>query len=476
MTPPAINEVRRTKVPHTDVVTCVPLEPLTPACFNSAHKLKRVSLSFLVLNAAASSMSKPRLMFEPYAHALNDTELHRCWNCLVESTTSLSRCSGCKTAHFCSKQCLLNGWPDHKPECKAFKASKTVPAKSVRMLGRICTRYLLDVKNPEKMDVTRPITALCSHIDDIKNDENAMQRYFDTAAKLKQFYAKKYLPDDTIIFWLDCICQINTVAIQTGDNRKSIGTGLYLGFSAYDHSCIPNALYFFKGSKVEIILLDEALDIHDTSKVFIEYVDLLQPRKSRREQLKGRWYFECECERCSKDSDVLNVVRCGCGISVPIAHKACGCGEKLNTKESSRAISQISKMLDNAPQSLGNLDKIITETNTELAKVLPPENVNLCRLYREITNNLLNSGASAAKVVSFCENAQPGLDLCFPKYHTVLTHHQIALSGLLSQVGREKDSLIAIVSAVEAIRAVNGDGVTGTYEQFYRWVFGTVDR
>jgi splicing suppressor protein 51 len=46
-----------------------------------------------------------------------------CFSCFKypDSTTSLSRCAGCKRVSYCSPACQKENWKDHKKSCKILK-------------------------------------------------------------------------------------------------------------------------------------------------------------------------------------------------------------------------------------------------------------------------------------------------------------------------------------------------------------------
>lgn len=105
---------------------------------------------------------------------------------------------------------------------------------------------------------------------------------------------------------------------------NSIGTGIYLGVSVTDHSCIPNAVATFDGttlhirtiadlpsvdwSKVNIFFEFNALCYRSViaisnlqlllNQIFISYVDLMDTTETRRHDLEKNYYFLCKCERC----------------------------------------------------------------------------------------------------------------------------------------------------------------------------------
>lgn len=97
------------------------------------------------------------------------------------------------------------------------------------------------------------------------------------------------------------------------DEMNSIGTGIYLAASVMDHNCRPNALATFDGTTIQIRLLEDYTNKDgevDISKIFISYIDLMDPTDVRRRQLSSQYYFDCNCQRC-KDVDELNLMNAG---------------------------------------------------------------------------------------------------------------------------------------------------------------------
>ena len=72
------------------------------------------------------------LKAEPFAFVIFDHMAehvcHFCFNMVVrdrqgQPTTQLLRCSSCKFARYCSRECQKKAWPMHKKECMAIKVS-----------------------------------------------------------------------------------------------------------------------------------------------------------------------------------------------------------------------------------------------------------------------------------------------------------------------------------------------------------------
>jgi hypothetical protein len=72
------------------------------------------------------------LKAEPFAFVIFDHMAehvcHHCFNMVVrdrqgQPTTQLLRCSSCKFARYCSRECQKKAWSMHKKECMAIKVS-----------------------------------------------------------------------------------------------------------------------------------------------------------------------------------------------------------------------------------------------------------------------------------------------------------------------------------------------------------------
>jgi SET and MYND domain-containing protein len=101
------------------------------------------------------------------------------------------------------------------------------------------------------------------------------------------------------LFELFCKTCINSFAINC-ENNTSLGIGLYISGSALNHSCAPNAAYVFNGTEMEVRAIKP---ISSGEEVFIHYLDIEMDRNERKTKLREKYYFECNCIKCSTHSD-----------------------------------------------------------------------------------------------------------------------------------------------------------------------------
>ncbi|KAK6762623.1 hypothetical protein RB195_023371 [Necator americanus] len=92
--------------------------------------------------------------------------------------------------------------------------------------------------------------------------------------------------------------EIVTNAFSITDNSsKTLGTGLYLGISAQNHSCIPDVFVRFEGATAVMRSPEEGKK-YDRS-LTISYVDLMGLTEERNKILQDQFCFVCNCSVCT---------------------------------------------------------------------------------------------------------------------------------------------------------------------------------
>ena len=92
---------------------------------------------------------------------------------------------------------------------------------------------------------------------------------------------------------------INSLNISDDELKETVGSGLYLSASALNHSCEPNCIITFVGSRLKVTALKR---IELNEEPLISYIELICAKTERQEQLQRLYYFKCECQRCSSNS------------------------------------------------------------------------------------------------------------------------------------------------------------------------------
>ncbi|KAJ6216705.1 hypothetical protein RDWZM_007862 [Blomia tropicalis] len=166
----------------------------------------------------------------------------------------------------------------------------------------------------------RDWNCLMDHYDDIIHDPSAMHTFeyvydelellFDGSIRNGIEYRKL-----TQIVSMEMLIRIygkilvNSFAIQEsgdrtkdhGNSLRQIGRGVYLGPSIFDHSCSPDAMFTFDGTRLYLIALRD-LYTDDVRQIYISYIDELETFTERQRQLRSAFYFDCACTRCTNQS------------------------------------------------------------------------------------------------------------------------------------------------------------------------------
>lgn len=136
---------------------------------------------------------------------------------------------------------------------------------------------------------------------------------------------------------------VNSFNILNGE-MQSVATGIYLAPSVMDHSCSPNAVVTFDGPRLSVRLVQD-IPQFDWSLVRISYIDQMTPGPERKRELAQRYYFNCDCPRCSGAADSVDcyryAARClSCSRPAVAEHwghpPRCSCGYQCD-QERSRA-------------------------------------------------------------------------------------------------------------------------------------------
>ncbi|KAK3828901.1 MAG: hypothetical protein J3Q66DRAFT_323859 [Benniella sp.] len=80
------------------------------------------------------------------------------------------------------------------------------------------------------------------------------------------------------------------------ETTTAVGLALYAQCMPFmNHSCVPNCVYTFKGSRVECRVIR---DIQPGEELTISYIDQIGTTVERQRQLKAQYHFTCECPLC----------------------------------------------------------------------------------------------------------------------------------------------------------------------------------
>ncbi|KAL3417556.1 MYND finger [Phlyctema vagabunda] len=234
----------------------------------------------------------------------------------TRTTQVLRKCTGCNVIGYCSKECQVQSWTAfHKHECKTLKkiSPRVLPTPTHALLQILV--LVQWASSPGSTAATASlrsrlaaVMALSSHRAEL---QKRTQAWTDISLQVEaaMYYAgfdRARAIEAQEVF---CKMENNSFQILQADPDDSDGgddgdDGAIIGYcfdetlALANHSCRPNALVRFSG---RIATLSALGNIAEGEQVLISYIDHTVPDiTARRAQLRDRYFFECECVRCSQ--------------------------------------------------------------------------------------------------------------------------------------------------------------------------------
>ena len=229
---------------------------------------------------------------------------------------------GCKYVRYCSKRCQIDAWNGgHREECDYLRRVKPkIPPDTVRLLARIILRLRCGGGH-DAAEIPNG-TKRCFH--DLMSNENALIREspnrveaFNTYLHvLQECFPSNAVPSMKTVLrvelpskpeLLEIFGRVITNSFNIMDDEyQSIGIGLYLAASVFDHSCDPNTAIIFKGKELIARYIGNqngnTVDSAEFNDLRISYTNLLNTTKQRQIELREQYYFDCACIKCFRDN------------------------------------------------------------------------------------------------------------------------------------------------------------------------------
>ncbi|KAF9437727.1 hypothetical protein BGZ76_011436 [Entomortierella beljakovae] len=265
----------------------------------------------------------------------------------------LVRCAGCHITWYCNKTCQTKDWKlHHQLECEGIRKSKSNPntaeiwtkrtfdtttsraiSRMIRRRERVKTSVAYQAKNGKLDPAQKQVNDVYFSGLDEKEERWLDEHGYSWIDKYLLSYEKDRSEKGTLeesskltrtmALVMSCVtAKENRHAYFNGledtngtkgfdlfqklgsygfsitnlETTATVGLALYVQCIPFmNHSCVPNCLYTFKGSRIECRAIR---DIQPGEELTISYIDQIDVTKVRQKQLMERYQFTCECPLC----------------------------------------------------------------------------------------------------------------------------------------------------------------------------------
>ncbi|GMT33046.1 hypothetical protein PFISCL1PPCAC_24343, partial [Pristionchus fissidentatus] len=168
--------------------------------------------------------------------------------------------------------------------------------------ARLIVRMLIRRKNGDEAKVKafngRTFNDLMHHCEEIRAVRIIHTFIKETVlTEVKYFVNSDLLVDDEELLKYFGKKKTNVYGVCGAISCEKVGSALYLGLSAHDHSCAPDAHIRIRGRAAVLRSPNVGQTYSDKLTVLYALEEMCKPTKQRRDGLKN-WCFFCRCERC----------------------------------------------------------------------------------------------------------------------------------------------------------------------------------
>lgn len=230
----------------------------------------------------------------------------RCDMCFaVAGAVALSRCSRCRTVHYCGRACQEAAWrAHHRAECGVPRDAlvKALAAQGVAGAGALSDALLAARCLRTASSAPSGIEASSGTAKELEPlDNGEIGRLGQIASAVAS--VPKLLPpsagEEDVLGILARFGNNNFAIVD--DLFLSVGAGVFPLGASLNHSCSPNCLltYIFEEGKAPMQVVRAMVDIREGDELAHSYVELAFPAWQRKEQLRANYGFDCECKLCT---------------------------------------------------------------------------------------------------------------------------------------------------------------------------------
>lgn len=121
----------------------------------------------------------------PSVYVLSNSVRGQCCDFCFAKSENLQRCSKCKFARYCNRECQKSAWKDHKTECeRILSVSPNIPTDLVRLMARI-----MQQQQSQASKMSSVYTSLVSHQKEF--DDERKEAFSAIVTVLNQFVGER---------------------------------------------------------------------------------------------------------------------------------------------------------------------------------------------------------------------------------------------------------------------------------------------
>ncbi|KAF9586394.1 hypothetical protein BGW38_005825 [Lunasporangiospora selenospora] len=239
---------------------------------------------------------------------------------------SLERCSVCKKRYYCNRDCFTIAWKGwHRWICSDkdrddldYEMLKMIVMSIERLRNGSFTESSDNDTGAEDKShhVNKETLAMTAYVfstlmgHESVADPGTLAQYKTIATEVRnQLLASKFSfksqtssgAPPSVDELVQYLCRFHCNNFSTHDSQLfTMAEGTFPVGALFNHSCRPNAIVMYEG-QVQVVKALE--DIEPGQEVCTSYVDNGVQRTERRALLKEKYYFDCQCPRCSDEED-----------------------------------------------------------------------------------------------------------------------------------------------------------------------------
>ena len=400
---------------------------------------------------------------QPFVYAIKSAYRNKVcdWCLKLYNEVDLKPCSRCLYVHYCNKSCQASAWKSHhKFECKIsfwFTKSESklqmantdkrqhyfytiIYRHNIQILVRLISKlshggheYYTVLPNGEK----RFFENLISNKDEFAKNASWLKDFKRVYEILKSFendgYIKVPSEEKLLEMYAKYWTNANQMCFKFGKSTNDIGNWLFLDYSAFDHSCAPNATWYInEGINRKEIIVRAIEDVDKFENLRFSYLlNLFEPKEIRRESLMKSHHFHCECTKClDEESEKLKssilCPNCEDNGCIPISSRICmNCNLEIDI-DSIEEHKDLKSLISTEIKENKGLE-IHMDLYKKSVAILHPYDSDFMRLLIELFNELQCNKSLQYEVGKLImKNYEKDL----PKYYTIKGTMEINLTNV----------------------------------------------